>query len=95
MKTSREVLMTIYKNSSSSLKDDQEILEINEHQLHIICKELSTVSIEKIYDEMIFKPPFRVGKKQGKAVLDSNGLLVTLFNKSKKQALLFCNYLNK
>jgi hypothetical protein len=46
------------------------------------------------YYKMTYKPPFRVGKKQGKAVLDSNGLLVTFFEKSESQALLFCDYLN-
>lgn len=45
------------------------------------------------YDSLIFKPPFRVGKKQGKAVLDANGLLVT-FMTSDVQANLFCDYLN-
>jgi hypothetical protein len=56
--------------------------------------ESSKTTINKRYDEMVFKPPFRVGRKQGKAVLDSNGLLVTLFDKSEEQALLFCDYLN-
>lgn len=46
------------------------------------------------YDSLIFKPPFRVGKKQGKAVLDANGLLVS-FMTSDVQANLFCDYLNR
>lgn len=46
------------------------------------------------YDSLIFKHPFRVGKKQGKAVLDANGLLVT-FMTSDVQANLFCKYLNR
>ena len=51
--------------------------------------------VSKRYDEMIFKPPFRIGRKQGKAVLDANGLLVTFFEKSESQASLFCDYLNR
>tara|TARA_R110000782_G_scaffold27118_1_gene68898 strand:- start:58 stop:354 length:297 start_codon:yes stop_codon:yes gene_type:complete len=51
-------------------------------------------TLNKRYDKMVFKPPFRVGIKQGKAVLDSNGLLVTFFDKSEEQSLLFCDYLN-
>jgi hypothetical protein len=36
-----EILMTILKNSNSKLKGEQEILEINEKQLDIICSELT------------------------------------------------------
>ena len=46
------------------------------------------------YDSLKFKPPFRVGKKQGKAVLDSLGLLVTVLE-NDVQAILFCEYLNE
>ena len=38
-------------------------------------------------------PPFRVGRKQGKAVLDSKGLEL-VFMKTELQAELYCNYLN-
>lgn len=38
--------------------------------------------------------PFRVGRKQGKAVLDSKGIEVVFFNNSKEQAQLYCDYLN-
>ena len=41
MKINREILMTIVKSSSNKLKGDQEILEINEQQLHLISKKLS------------------------------------------------------
>lgn len=42
-----------------------------------------------------FTPPFRVGRKQGKAVLDSKGLEVIFFNNSEEQAQLYCDYLNR
>ena len=41
MKINREILMTIVKNSSNRLEGEQEILEINEQQLHLISKQLS------------------------------------------------------
>lgn len=48
--------------------------------------------IEK-YNKDKFTPPFRVGKKQSKAVLDAKGLEV-VFIQDEKQAQLYCNYLN-
>lgn len=41
MNINREILMTIVKNSSNRLEGEQEILEINEQQLHLINKELN------------------------------------------------------
>lgn len=50
--------------------------------------------LNKRYDEKVFKAPFRVGKKQGKAVLDADGILVAFFDKSEEQARLYCEFLN-
>jgi hypothetical protein len=77
--------------------DDIDILIDKIHEASIEKPEIKQVisfSVVSRYDEMVFKPPFRVGRKQGKAVLDSNGLLVTFFQESESQALLFCDYLN-
>ena len=41
MELTKEILMTIVKNSSNYLEGEQEILKINEKQLHFISKELS------------------------------------------------------
>ena len=46
------------------------------------------------YDKDKYTPPFRVGKKQGKAVLDSKGLEVIFFRDSENQAKAYCDYLN-
>jgi hypothetical protein len=47
------------------------------------------------YDSSVFTPPFRVGKKQKRAVLDSKGLLVMIMpHNSETQAQHYCNYLN-
>lgn len=45
------------------------------------------------FDELKYTPPFRVGRKQGKAVLDNKGLQV-VFLDSEKQAQTYCKYLN-
>ena len=47
------------------------------------------------YDITKYTAPFRVGKKQGKAVLDANGVEVVIFSNSKLQAQLYCDYLNE
>ena len=41
MDINRKILMTIVKNSSNRLEGEQEILEINEQQLHLINRELN------------------------------------------------------
>lgn len=46
------------------------------------------------YDEKVFTPPFRVGKKTKRAVLDAKGLEVVFFQHSKTQAQLYCDFLN-
>ena len=46
------------------------------------------------YDKEKYTKPFRVGRKQGKAVLDSLGKEVVFFNDSEKQAEMYCDYLN-
>jgi hypothetical protein len=43
-----------------------------------------------------FTPPFRVGRKQNRAVLDSKGLEVVIFPKGNElQAKLYVDYLNQ
>lgn len=51
--------------------------------------------MEERYDSTKFTPPFRIGRKQKRAILDSKGLLVILMpNNSQLQAELYCDYLN-
>lgn len=48
------------------------------------------------YIALRFSPPFRVGKKQKRAVLDSNGLEVVLFPRGAEQwAEIYCAALNR
>lgn len=48
----------------------------------------------KKYDPIIYTPPFRVGKRLGRVVLDSKGLKVVHFE-YEEQAEKYCDYLNK
>jgi len=41
MNINKEILLTIVKNSSNRLDREQEIIEINEQQLNIVCKKLT------------------------------------------------------
>ena len=60
-----------------------------EHQ-----KQLTLTDVSKRYDANKYTPPFRVGRKQGKAVLDGKGIEVVFFNNSEEQAKIYCDYLN-
>lgn len=54
--------------------------------------QLKQTGVSSRFDN-VYTPPFRVGRKQGKAVLDSKGLQVT-FMTTEKQAEMYCSYLN-
>lgn len=48
-----------------------------------------------IYNKLKYKPPFRVGKKQKRAVLDATGIEVVLFRKGDEEmASAYCELLN-
>ena len=57
-------------------------------------KQLNLTDVSKRYDANKYTPPFRVGRKQGKAVLDGKGIEVVFFNNSEEQASKYCDYLN-
>ena len=57
-------------------------------------KQLNLTDVSKRYDANKYTPPFRVGRKQGKAVLDGKGIEVVFFNNSEEQAKMYCDYLN-
>ena len=61
----------------------------------IINSLVSKESTTPKYDETIFTPPFRLGKRQKRAVLDSKGLeVIILPHNSEKQAQMYVDYLN-
>ena len=42
-----------------------------------------------------FTPPFRLGKKQKRAILDANGIEVIIMpHNNENQAKMYCDYLN-
>ena len=57
-------------------------------------KQLTLTDASKRYDANKYTPPFRVGRKQGKAVLDGKGIEVVFFMHSEDQAKMYCDYLN-
>tara|TARA_R110000772_G_scaffold37589_4_gene89226 strand:- start:2676 stop:2900 length:225 start_codon:yes stop_codon:yes gene_type:complete len=57
-------------------------------------KQCTIPSVSKRYDANKYTPPFRVGRKQGKAVLDGKGIEVVFFMHSEDQAKMYCDYLN-
>lgn len=47
------------------------------------------------YDKDVFEPPFRLGRKQKRAILDAKGREVIIMSpNSQKQAQMYCDYLN-
>jgi hypothetical protein len=57
--------------------------------------ENSNKSVPLRYDADMFTPPFRVGRKHKRAILDANGLEVIIMpHNSEKQAQMYCDYLN-
>lgn len=55
-------------------------------------EQLNITVVSSRFDD-IYTHPFRVGRKQGKAVLDAKGLQV-VFMATEKQAQMYCTYLN-
>jgi hypothetical protein len=47
------------------------------------------------YDSNVFVQPFRLGRKQKRAILDARGREVIIMpHNSEKQAQMYCDYLN-
>jgi hypothetical protein len=47
------------------------------------------------FDSDVFTTPFRIGRKQKRAILDANGIAVIIMpHNSEIQAQLYCDYLN-
>ena len=58
-------------------------------------EEKQSVKTTSGYNSEKFTPPFRVGKKQGRTVLDSNGMeLVHFFHGDEKMAENYVRWLN-
>ena len=89
------------------LSNDQVIVLMQNDILHLLAmamraykneatlvKKLTLTDVSQRYDANKYTPPFRVGRKQGKAVLDGKGIEVVFFMHSEDQAKMYCDYLN-
>jgi len=84
-------IIKVYSFEVNWLKNKNKQLEKDKEELQ---KQLTSNGVVKHYDVNKYTPPFRVGRKQGKAVLDSKGLEVVFFMHSEEQAKMYCDYLN-
>ena len=84
-------IIKVYSFEVNWLKNKNKQLEKDKEELQ---KQLTLTDAVKRYDANKYTPPFRVGRKQGKAVLDSKGLEVVFFMDSEEQAKMYCDYLN-
>jgi len=58
--------------------------------------DLTAQFIDELFNVNVHVPPFRIGKKQTRAVLDSNGKEIVIFPKgSEELAVEYANHLNK
>jgi hypothetical protein len=56
---------------------------------------LSKTAVISRFDSDVFVPPFRLGRKQKRAILDARGIEVIIMpHNSEKQAQMYCDYLN-
>ena len=93
---SKERLLEELIKSKNLYKGEICPMYFDANDLNILIQSLQSnewVRGEK-YDKSKFTPPFRVGRKQKRAILDSKGLEVIVFPTSKVQARMYCNYLN-
>lgn len=85
-----------------TMKPKKKRLSVNGFMLELIRlstelfeKREKREALQKAKRQMYFKPPFRVGKKQLRAILDSKGRTVYVFPRGQeKEALNFCHFLN-
>jgi hypothetical protein len=79
--TQLEKLLDVVENMDSSIATQ-------------ISDYLNNVNTNR-FDHRKFTPPFRLGKKQKRAVLDANGKEVIIMpHNSEIQAQMYCDYLN-
>ena len=73
------------KDFNEWIKDKERHPKINEI--------LFTGGVNERFDSK-YAPPFRIGRRESRAVLDSNGIEVIYFKDSEKQAIKYRDYLN-
>ena len=70
-------------------------MNINKNLLEAHNQAFCQISLISRFDSEVFTPPFRLGRKQKRSILDANGKEVVIMpHNSEKQAQLYCDYLN-
>ena len=91
--TNLELLMEYMEQNQYFIGNDL-LAKYNELLQKEKKEQLTLTDVSKRYDANKYTPPFRVGRKQGKAVLDGKGIEVVFFMHSEDQAKMYCDYLN-
>ena len=89
-------LQVEFKEETGQSAYDLVNVKYQEHYVDWLEEQIEQLRIGSVSNRFDSKytPPFRVGRKQGKAVLDANGIEVVFFSNSEEQAKKYCDYLN-
>ena len=94
MKNIINFISNIDNSTYNKIRHSKSDAECRRYLKEQLTKQLTLTDVSKRYDANKYTPPFRVGRKQGKAVLDGKGIEVVFFNNSEEQAKIYCDYLN-
>ena len=94
MKNIINFISNIDNSTYNKIRHSKSDAECRRYLKEQLTKQLNLTDVSKRYDANKYTPPFRVGRKQGKAVLDGKGIEVVFFNNSEEQAKMYCDYLN-
>ena len=85
-----------FKEETGQSAYDLVYLKHKEYYVEWLEEQVEQLRIGSVSDRFDSKytPPFRVGRKQSKAVLDATGREVIFFSDSEEQAKKYCDYLN-
>ena len=86
MELKKELLEFLEANNLFGLEDRENAEGVIDSYLKVYKKQLTLTDVSKRYDANKYTPPFRVGRKQGKAVLDGKGIEVVFFLRNGDQA---------
>ena len=94
MKNIINFISNIDNSTYNKIRHSKSDAECRRYLKEQLTKQLNLIDVGKRYDANKYTPPFRVGRKQGKAVLDGKGIEVVFFMHSEDQAKMYCDYLN-
>jgi len=92
MDLKKELIEFVEANNYFSFENKENAEGCIDNYIKTYKEQLNITVVSSRFDD-IYTHPFRVGRKQGKAVLDAKGLQV-VFMATEKQAQMYCTYLN-